>query len=158
MGGRSQEGAVWGFPCTHGISLRPQRSLLGARRPGLSTQHQAGAGDQHIPGGTTLPTLTLQTTQQRISAATGSPQPFSPFPGCAPHPTLTNPNFGIFSLSLTQPLAPGVLCLRAEQFTALSCKITCANANRINLPTHKAEDTWDGAKSQQSSSLADTSG
>lgn len=89
------------------------------------------------------------------------PAPLSPsaLSQVVPHALhLQTPILEFFSLSLTQPLAPGALCLRAEQFTALSCKITCANANRINFPAHKAEDTWNGAKSQQSSSLADTSG
>lgn len=46
----------------------------------------------------------------------------------------------------------------AEQFTALSCTIPCANAKGVNLPPRKPEDARDGAKSQRSSSLTDTRG
>lgn len=142
-GGRSC-GAVWGCPCTPGISSRSQVSLLGAAR--AQHQHQPRAGSRHVPRTVTLPAPTLQPTQQQISAAIRSQQPFRPFPGCAPQATLTNPNSALSSFSLTQPLASGPLCLGAEQFAASNCKIPCANANGVNLPPHKQEDAWDGAE------------
>jgi len=93
VGGRSRAGAVQGFPCTRGVSLHPQRSLLGARRPGLSAQHPAPARNWRPahPRGHTAPKPPLQPTQQQTSAARGSPPPCSPVPGCAPQPRTQTP-------------------------------------------------------------------
>lgn len=162
-GGRSQAGAVWGFPCTHEISLHTQRSLLAAKRTGLSTQHPAPSTSQE------LETSTSPGAQRSQSPLCSPPsreyqQQLAPLCPSAlsqvvPHnPHLQTPILHFFSLPLTQPLAPGALCLGAEQFAALSCKIPCANANEVNLPPCKREDARDGAKSQRSSSLTDMSG
>lgn len=155
-GSRSQVGAVQGFPCTREVSLRLQQSILGARWPGLSTQqpapssqHQPGAGGQHIPRTTTLPTPFLQPTQQQIPAAIGSPRPFSPFPGCAPQPTLTNPSSALF-FPLFNPApcprstVPGGRAVPSLEQQNTFCK--CQRGQSSSPP--KREDARDGAESQ----------
>lgn len=97
------------FLCTHGVSLHPQRPLLGTRWPGPSTQHQPGAGDQPILRGTTLP---LPLFAAHPAANISSHQLPSAFSQVVPHnPHLQTSILHFFFLSLSQPLGPGVLCL-----------------------------------------------